>query len=167
MAEPRHRYLVALGSNMRVPGVGGPGKVLRAAIDRLAGPRCKIVAASGIIASRPIGPSIRRYANAAAVIETELPPPALLDVLQEVEREFGRRRRGARWRARPLDLDIVLWSGGAWASANLTIPHPLFRERGFVIGPAAQIAPQWRDPVTGLTLRQLAARQRKASATPR
>ena len=167
MAEPRHFYLVALGSNMRVPGVGGPMKVLRAAIDRLAGPQCKVAAVSGIIASRPIGPSIRRYANAAAVIETGLPPPALLDVLQEVEREFGRRRRGARWRARPLDLDIVLWSGGVWASADLTIPHPLFRERDFVIGPAAEIAPNWRDPVTALTLRQLAARIRKAGPVPR
>ena len=99
--------------------------------------------------------------------ETDLTPPDLLDVLQSVEADFGRRRRGARWRARPLDLDIILWSGGAWASPDLTIPHPLFRERDFVIGPAAQIAPQWRDPVTGLTLRQLAARQRKPGATPR
>ena len=167
MAEPHHRYLVALGSNMRVPGVGGPAKVLRAAIDRLAGLQLDIAAVSRIIASRPVGPSIRLYANAAIEVETGLTPLDLLDLLQSVEADFGRRRRGARWRARPLDLDIILWSGGAWASPDLIIPHPLFRERDFVIGPAAQIAPQWRDPVTGLTLRQLAARQRKTGATPR
>jgi 2-amino-4-hydroxy-6-hydroxymethyldihydropteridine diphosphokinase len=58
-----------------------------------------------------------------------------------------------------LDLDIVLWSGGAWSSPDLTVPHIAFRERGFVLDPAAAIAPAWRDPVSGLTLRQLAARR--------
>ncbi len=75
-----------------------------------------------------------------------------------IERVFGRDRRGQRWRSRTLDLDIVLWSGGTWYGPRLAIPHPLFRQRDFVLRPAAQIAPDWRDPVSGLTLRQLAAR---------
>jgi 2-amino-4-hydroxy-6-hydroxymethyldihydropteridine diphosphokinase len=57
-----------------------------------------------------------------------------------------------------LDLDIVLWSGGSYAAPDLIVPHPLFRVRDFVLAPAAQIAASWRDPVTGLTVRQLHAR---------
>ena len=72
-----------------------------------------------------------------------------------------RERRGQRWGSRTLDLNIVLWGGGSWASKALSIPHPLFRGRHFVLRPAAQVAPTWRDPVTGLTLRQLAGRHGK------
>ena len=54
-----------------------------------------------------------------------------------------------------LDLDIVLWSGGAYAGNGLTVPHLSFRDRGFVLGPALAVAPDWRDPITGLTLRHL------------
>jgi 2-amino-4-hydroxy-6-hydroxymethyldihydropteridine diphosphokinase len=108
--------------------------------------------------SRPIGPSQRTYANAAAVISTKLKPPALLAQLHAIERKFGRKRNGQRWRARALDLDIILWSGGIWITPTLSIPHPAFRERAFVLKPAARIAPLWRDPLTGHTLRQLALR---------
>ena len=53
-----------------------------------------------------------------------------------------------------LDLDIILWSGGMWGSAP-TLPHPAFRGRAFVLAPLAEVAPAWRDPVTGLSVRQL------------
>ena len=150
-----HRYLVAIGSNMRVPGIGAPHRVVDAAAIALA-EAGNVTAVSSTGSSRPIGPSHRLYANSAALVETAVEPPHFLRQLQQLELRFGRRRRGAAWRARPLDLDIVLWSGGFWESRDLIIPHPLFRERPFVIGPAAEIAPKWRDPVTGLTLRQIA-----------
>lgn len=153
-----HRYIVALGSNMRLSGVGGPRAVLGAAIESLADSEMDVLAVSQTIASEPVGPSQRRYANAAVLISSPLSPPDMLALLQAVEREFGRKRRGQPWRARTLDLDIVLWSGGIWVSPDLAIPHPAFRERPFVLTPAALIAPRWRDPLTGLTLRQLAAR---------
>jgi 2-amino-4-hydroxy-6-hydroxymethyldihydropteridine diphosphokinase len=92
------------------------------------------------------------------VIETGLDPPDLLALLKQVEHAFGRRPGGQPWRARVLDLDIVLWSGGAFASDELTVPHPLFRKRAFVLLPAAEIAPGWRDPLSGRTVRQLRAR---------
>jgi 2-amino-4-hydroxy-6-hydroxymethyldihydropteridine diphosphokinase len=92
-----------------------------------------------------------------ALIETKLAPPALLNELKVIERELG-RKPGQRWSARVLDLDILLWSGGIWASPGLSIPHPAFATRHFVIGPLSQIIPRWRDPVTGLTMRQLKAR---------
>jgi 2-amino-4-hydroxy-6-hydroxymethyldihydropteridine diphosphokinase len=153
-----HRYLIALGSNQRLPGVGRPRAVLDAAVAALAEEGWQVEAVSRWIESRPLGPSLRRYANGAALIAGDLDPPEALESLQAIERSFGRERRGQRWRSRTLDLDIVLWSGGAWHSPDLAIPHPAFRERRFVLEPAEQIAPQWRDPVTRLTVRQLSWR---------
>jgi 2-amino-4-hydroxy-6-hydroxymethyldihydropteridine diphosphokinase len=117
-----------------------------------------VIAAAPIVDSAPLGPSSRRFANAAVVIESDEAPPVLLARLKRIEAAFG-RRRGRRWGARVIDLDIVLWSGGSWADDRLTIPHKAFRERDFVLGPLARIAPRWRDPVTGLTVRQLARRR--------
>lgn len=119
---------------------------------------------SPILDSPPIGPSRRTYANGAAVVATSLSPPDLLARLHDIEAHFGRRRLGQRWGARVLDLDIVLWSGGIWASdrPTLAIPHLAMRHRDFVLTPAALIAPDWRDPVSGLSLRQLQSRLRRA-----
>jgi 2-amino-4-hydroxy-6-hydroxymethyldihydropteridine diphosphokinase len=152
---------------MRHAAHGGPREVIEAAIAALGAAGLVVETASRTIVSAPLGPSRRRYANAAAVVVTEAAPEAVLERLQQIERSFGRRRRGARWRARVLDLDIVLWSGGPWASKRLVIPHPEFRSRAFVLGPAAQIAAGWRDPVTGRTLRQLSARLSRAARLPR
>jgi len=135
--------------------------VIDAAIEALEAADTAVEARSATIGSAPLGPSRRRYANAAAVVRTALEPEALLDVLQGIERRFG-RRRGQRWGARVLDLDIVLWTGGAFVAPGLVVPHPEFRRRGFVLAPAATIAPAWRDPVTVLTLRQLHARLTRA-----
>lgn len=124
-------------------------------------------AVSPVIESAPLGPSRRRYANAVAVIETmRAPPPVLLQLFKGIEQAFG-RRRGQRWGARALDLDIVLWSGGVWATPELTIPHPQFRARDFVLGPARQIAPDWRDPLTGLTVAQLHTRLTRPRPLPK
>ena len=155
-----HTYLIAIGSNMRARGKSPP-KIVAAAVAAIARQGWSVEAISPIIASEPVGPSQRRYANAAAVITGGLSPCAALSDLQAVEGAFGRVRRGQRWRARPLDLDIVLWSGGIFSAPDLAIPHPLFRHRSFVLRPAAAIAPDWRDPVSGLTVRQLAARLRR------
>jgi 2-amino-4-hydroxy-6-hydroxymethyldihydropteridine diphosphokinase len=148
---------------VRHPRHGGPRRVIGAAVTAMAEAGLSLEAVSAVQDSAPLGPSRRRYANAAAVLASDLPPEALLDRLQWIEGEFGRRRRGARWCARVLDLDIVLWSGGPWAGERLVVPHREFRARAFVLTPAARIAPAWRDPVTGLTVRQLAARHRRAA----
>jgi 2-amino-4-hydroxy-6-hydroxymethyldihydropteridine diphosphokinase len=161
------RYLIALGSNVPHHRHGRPELVLRAALKVLTADGIVIERASPILRSAPLGPSRRRYANAAAVIRTGLLPDALLANLQQIEDNFGRRRRGQRWSARVLDLDIVLWSGDAWAEPDLTIPHPEFRGRGFVLVPAAAIAPHWRDPLSHLTIRHLVARLTSARPAPR
>ena len=158
-----HTYLIALGSNMRVPGIGPPRAVLEAALLAIEERGACIKASAPFVETPPIGPSQRRYANGAAIIETALAPPAMLAFCKQIERDFGRGRsqlRGQRWRSRSLDLDIVLWSGGRWQAPDLIIPHSLFRSRDFVLGPARRIAGGWRDPVSGMNVRQLAARLR-------
>jgi 2-amino-4-hydroxy-6-hydroxymethyldihydropteridine diphosphokinase len=117
-----------------------------------------VFAQSPVITSRPLGPAKRAFANAAALVSTALTPPELLTRLQIIEAHFGRKRRGRRWGARTLDLDILLWSDGIWADDILAVPHVALRERSFVLIPAAMIAPDWRDPVTGLSIRQLQSR---------
>lgn len=116
-----------------------------------------VTARSKIITTDPIGPAQRRFANAALVMTSEYDPQSLLAGLKHIEREFG-WRTGQRWGDRVLDLDIVLWSGRVFASRTLTIPHREFRRRAFVLKPAQMVAPLWRDPVTGFTVRQLQAR---------
>ncbi|MFM2300909.1 MAG: 2-amino-4-hydroxy-6-hydroxymethyldihydropteridine diphosphokinase [Pseudomonadota bacterium] len=157
------QYLIALGSNQRHHRFGNPRAVLRAAVAALEASGVAVLRIAPIIASAPIGPSLRRYANSAAVVETALPPDDLLATLKAIEQAFGRTRGGQRWSSRVLDLDIVLWAGGAWSSPGLTVPHIAFRTRDFVLRPAAAIAPRWRDPLTGNSLRQLAGHLHKTN----
>ncbi len=152
------RYLIALGSNKRHHRHGPPERVLAAAVEALGQAGVAVLANAPILHSAPLGPSRRRYANGAALVETALAPDDLLELLKTIERAFGRRRGGQRWAARVLDLDIVLWSGGAWFAPGLTVPHIAFRARAFVLAPAMALAPTWRDPVSGLSLRQLHTR---------
>ncbi|MET4897180.1 2-amino-4-hydroxy-6-hydroxymethyldihydropteridine diphosphokinase [Sphingomonadaceae bacterium jetA1] len=142
-------YAIALGSNR--PGRhGGPRDEVIAALAALPGVR----AVSPIIVTPPLGPSIRAFANAAALVDSPLDPPAMLAQLKAIERRFG-RRRGQRWGARVIDLDIILWSGGLWRSPGLAVPHPAYAVRDFVLEPLAAIAPDWRDPRDGRWIRHL------------
>ena len=154
-------YLIGLGSNRRGRH-GAPAAELRAALAAIGG----VVAVSPIVTSAPVGPSLRAYANAAAGIASDESPPALLARLKRIERAAG-RRRGRRWGARVIDLDILTWSGGRWRSRGLTVPHPHLRTRGFVLAPLLTIAPDWRDPDTGLTVRQLLHRLTARRPLPR
>ena len=157
-------YLIALGSNRRHHRYGTPERVLAAALEALEAAGIEVTARGPIIRSAPIGPSLRRYANSAALVETRLSPPDLLAAFKAIERAFGRTRRGQRWSSRVLDLDIILWRGGCWSARDLTVPHRLFAVRDFVLKPALTIAGEWRDPITNLTLRQLSARLAKSNA---
>lgn len=148
----RTSYAIALGSNRRTR-FGAPRATLMAAVAAMGG----VVAEAPLVESAPIGPSRRRFANGVVLIETAESPPELLARLKGIEAAFG-RRRGQRWGARAIDLDIIWWSAGCWASRGLIIPHSAFRERAFVLGPMAQLIPDARDPVSGLTMRQLSAR---------
>jgi 2-amino-4-hydroxy-6-hydroxymethyldihydropteridine diphosphokinase len=151
---PLTSYALALGSNRRGRH-GSPAETLRTAADALG-----VEHLSRVRITAAMGPAGRSFANAAALLRSPLDPPDLLRLLKQLERDFG-RRGGRRWGPRVLDLDIVLWSGGPWSDAALTLPHPEFRRRTFVLEPVAELVPHWRDPVTGLTVRQLLHRLRR------
>jgi len=157
----RTSYAIALGSNRRSRH-GSPARTLRAALAELDGVR----AVSTIRATPALGPAGRGFANAVAIVESRLAPDALLVDLKAMERAFG-RRPGRRWGPRVLDLDIILWSGGAWGGPGPIVPHPDYRKRAFVLQPLAEIAPAWRDPLTGATVRQLLARLTARRPAPR
>jgi 2-amino-4-hydroxy-6-hydroxymethyldihydropteridine diphosphokinase len=157
----RTSYAIALGSNRRSRH-GSPAQTLRAALARLEGVR----AVSAIRTTPALGPAGRGFANAVAIVESKLAPDALLDALKAMERAFG-RRPGRRWGPRVLDLDIILWSGGAWGGPGPIVPHPEYRRRAFVLQPLAELAPLWRDPLTGASIRQLLARLTARRPMPR
>jgi 2-amino-4-hydroxy-6-hydroxymethyldihydropteridine diphosphokinase len=150
---PISSYAIAIGSNRPHHRHGDPVRVVRGAIDALTA-FGTVQARSRVLRTPALGPAGRSFANAVAILETDLAPPALLAHLKLMERDFG-RRRGRRWGARVLDLDIILWSGGVWADGSLTVPHPEFRKRRFVLAPLCEIAPALRDPLSGRTVRQL------------
>lgn len=156
-------YAIALGSNRPHGRFGRPPQVVEAAIaelDRAFG----LFDVSPIILNPAHGPAGRDFANAVALVESSLEPPAMLDRLKQLEQQFG-RRRGKRWGPRVLDLDIVAWSGGKWRSRGLTVPHPLAAARPFVIEPLAAVAPGWR--LAGwISARQLAYRAGRRSPAP-
>jgi len=97
------------------------------------------------------------YLNAAVVGLTALPARALMDRLLEIERERG-RERPFPMAARTLDLDLILYGDDVVELPGLTIPHPRFRSRAFVLSPLAAIAPNLVDPVSGLTVGELLQR---------
>ena len=99
------------------------------------------------------------YLNAAVVGTTELSPENLHHALQVLEHARGRTRPGFR-SARTLDLDLILYGDRIIDTPDLVVPHPRFRERAFVLGPLAAIAPEMVDPVSAVDLRALLARIR-------
>ena len=147
-------YAIAIGSNRPHGRFGRPPQVVEAAIARLDGD-FGLFDASPILINPAHGSAGRDFANAVALVESELEPAEMLRRLKAIERGFG-RRPGKRWGPRVLDLDIVAWSGGRWRSRGLTIPHRRLKERAFVLHPLAAVAPEWR--LDGwLTTRHLAA----------
>jgi 2-amino-4-hydroxy-6-hydroxymethyldihydropteridine diphosphokinase len=150
-----HLYAVAIGSNRPHGRYGRPTGVVEAAIARL-DREFGLFDASPIVLNAAHGGAGRDFANAVALIESNLAPPAMLAGLKRIERDFG-RRSGRRWGPRVLDLDVVLWSGGRYRDRRLQVPHAALGERAFVLGPLAAIAPAWR--VHGsTTVRHLAHR---------
>jgi 2-amino-4-hydroxy-6-hydroxymethyldihydropteridine diphosphokinase len=140
---------IALGSNL-----GDREHYLRHAIAALA-PVVHNVRVSTFHDTAPVGVGPQpTFLNAAAVGESELSALDLLRELLVIEQKYGRARPfpGA---ARTLDLDLILYGHAIEQSPELTLPHPRFRERRFVLAPLAEIAPDWRDPVTGRSVEEL------------
>jgi len=159
VANTTHLYAIAIGSNRPHGRHGRPAGVVEAAIARL-DQDFGLFDASPIILNAAHGGAGRDFANAVALVESELEPPDMLVRLKAIEREFG-RRRGKRWGPRVLDLDVALWSGRKWRSRRLTVPHLQLGKRSFVLNPLAAIAPNWRleGPLTARHLAHRLARR--------
>jgi 2-amino-4-hydroxy-6-hydroxymethyldihydropteridine diphosphokinase len=145
------KAVIAIGSNLgdRRAAVAFATERLRAFVTGLE--------ISTVVETEPEGKGLEDqplYLNAVAVGETALGPRALLDALLAIERDYGRERPypGA---PRTLDLDLILLGDTREDSSGLDVPHPRFRERFFVLGPLAEVAPDMVDPVTGLRVWEL------------
>ena len=96
------------------------------------------------------------FLNTVVEAHTTLTPEALLQTCLEVEEE-NQRKRDISKGPRTLDIDIIFYGSEIIRKPGLSIPHPHFRERRFVLAPLAEIAPALIDPVSGKTAEQLLA----------
>lgn len=144
------RVAISLGSNL-----GDRRAHLEYAIDAL-GRDLTELAVSSFLETEPVGvgPEHNPYLNAAVVGYTELSPRLLMHRLLELEEERG-RTRPYPLAPRTLDADLVLYGDRIIEEEGLSVPHPRFRERSFVLRPLSEIAPEMVDPVTGKRISEL------------
>ena len=136
---------VALGANL-----GDPTAAVLAAFAALANlPESRVARCSSLYRTAPVGIlSQPDFVNAVAVLQTTLPPEALLDALLDIEARFGRIRR-ERNGPRTLDLDLLLYDDIELDLPRLTLPHPRLHLRAFVLLPLAEVAPDLAIPRRG------------------
>lgn len=129
---------IAIGSNL-----ASPLEQVNAAVQALGGiPQSRTVAVSSFYRTPPLGPQDQPdYLNAAVAIETDLDAETLLDNTQRIELQQGRVRKAERWGPRTLDLDIMLFGDEVIHTERLTVPHYDMKNRGFMLWPLFEIAP--------------------------
>ncbi len=138
--------LIGLGANL--PSCGGaPRANCEAALDALHEAGVEVVRRSRWYRSAPVPPQPQPwFVNGVAVVETVLDPVALLTLMLDVERRFG-RLPGPPGAARALDLDLLDYHGEVRpGTPPPALPHPRLHERAFVLLPLAEVAPDWRHP---------------------
>lgn len=155
-----------------------PFELVKKAINELADRNLRITATSRFYRTpafpKESGPD---FINAVVAAQTDRSPQELISVLHEVEKSLGRDRR-SRWAPRTLDLDLIDCGGAVlpdpetyrkWLEASseiqrseapeeLILPHPRLQDRGFVLLPLRDVAPDWTHPVTGESVAVLIAR---------
>ena len=142
---------IAIGSNL-----ASPLEQVNAAVQALGDiPQSRLVAVSAFYRTPPLGPQDQPdYLNATAVLETALDAHTLLDDTQRIELQQGRVRKDERWGPRTLDLDIMLFGDEVIHSERLTVPHYDMKNRGFMLWPLFEIAPELHFP-DGVALRSV------------
>ena len=150
------RVAISLGSNL-----GDRRAHLDYAVDALQLDLTD-VSVSSFLETQPVGvgPEHGAYLNAAVVGRTQLSARVLMERLLEIEEERS-RARPYPMAPRTLDLDLILYGDDIIEEDGLSVPHPRFREREFVLRPLAEIAPEMMDPVTKLTIAELLNRRSK------
>jgi 2-amino-4-hydroxy-6-hydroxymethyldihydropteridine diphosphokinase len=142
---------VGLGANL-----GEREETIRRAVELLGdAPGVHVVGVSSLIETDPVGYLDQpRFVNAAAALETSLPPRELLELLLRIERELGRTRTGPRFGPRTIDLDVLLFGDDVVDEPGLSVPHPRLHERRFALEPLLELDPllvvPGRGPVTAL-----------------
>lgn len=134
---------IAIGSNL-----ASPLEQVNAAVQALGEiPQSRIVALSSFYRTPPLGPQDQPdYLNAAVVLETTLDAETLLDNTQRIELQQGRVRKAERWGPRTLDLDIMLFGHEVINTERLTVPHYDMKNRGFMLWPLFEVAPDLTFP---------------------
>ena len=140
------KVFIGLGSNLNDP----VQQIIRACAEIDALEHVTLCKTSSLYRNPPMGPQDQPdYVNAVVEIATSLSPEELLLELQAIEKQHGREREEARWSARPLDLDILLYGEEVINNERLTIPHLGLYERAFVLYPLMEIAPDLEVPGHG------------------
>jgi 2-amino-4-hydroxy-6-hydroxymethyldihydropteridine diphosphokinase len=140
------RAYIGLGANL----MDRRATLLRALELLAAEPGIEVVAVSRMRETEPVGFTEQpRFLNAAAALETDLEPRALLDRLLAVERALGRTRDGPRYGPRPIDLDLLVHGDAVVDEPGLTVPHPRLHERRFALEPLAELDPSLAVPGRG------------------
>ena len=131
-----HIAYLALGTNL-----GDKNRNLEIALEKIAATIGTLSTLSSVYASEPWGyESENSFLNQVVKVETELSPHELLKAVQTIETQMGRTRKdSARYQDRIIDIDIILYDDLVYESEELTIPHPLYRERAFVWEPLKEI----------------------------
>lgn len=145
--------LIGLGANLPSALHGPPRETLLAALEALEAEGVRVAARSRWYDSAAWpDPGQPRYWNAVVAVETGFDPVSLLALLHRVEEVFG-RVRGVRNAPRTVDLDLLDYDGTVRNGPEAPVlPHPRMADRGFVLLPLREVAPDWRHPVTGATV---------------
>jgi 2-amino-4-hydroxy-6-hydroxymethyldihydropteridine diphosphokinase len=150
---------IGIGANLNHPVYGAPRRVLEAALEELGRRGVAVRRVSPWYRTAPVPASDQPwYVNAVAEIATDLPADRLLALLHEVETAFGRVRSVPN-AARMIDLDLLDFRGetSKGGPGKATLPHPRMEGRAFVLRPLADLAPDWRHPVSGTPIQALLA----------